>query len=308
MHKRFWKYALLAGAIAGCAGGYTAVSYQIARLPENGDACPSLGPSFQVFRGQEIGFGQGRRPVYLARVTNMDGNDVTLDFRTPLSAPVSRESSVSYVVTLGGFRTDTEGMGRLANSACRLMNDVRGSQADGGTAGAPASVNDGGAAGSDGGAGGAAPVRPVSRPQELDGTPFPRDVSAEFSRMLSERLGNAVSAAFGMLSGSSSTERAELSIDRSDDSSFTLAVRNAQSVKLYRRVEVQWDVSVPQQATLRVPYRITSLRAEGGRLTASVSLDCSRDMEVAGRGLDVRSGPHPLCSDPAQSIEPSRKK
>ena len=154
-----------------------------------------------------------------------------------------------------------------------------------------------------------APVQPAERPQELDGSPFPRDVSAEFSRRLSERLGSAISAAFGMLSGSqTSTERADVSIERSDESSFTLSVRNSQSVKLYRRVDVQWDVSVPQSATLRVPYRITSLRAEGGRLTAVVALDCSRDMEAAGSGLDARSGPHPLCADPLQSIEPSRKK
>src|SRR5512143_2722788 len=199
--KRFLRYSLLAGALAGCAGGFTAVSYQTARLPENGDACPSLGPSFQAFQGQEVGFGQGRRPLYLARVTSMEGSDLTLDLRVPLSPPASRESAVSYVVTIGGIRTDTDGLGRLANSACRLMNDVRGSPADGGTAGAPATVNDGGAAGSDGGAGGATPVRQASRPQELDGTPFPRDVSAEFSRAISERLGNAVSGAFGLVSG-----------------------------------------------------------------------------------------------------------
>ncbi len=308
-HRNFLSSAILVGALAGCAGGFIAVPYGISRLPENGDACPSVGPSFQVFQGQEIGFGTARRPLYVARVTRMDGSDVTLDFRTPLAPPAARESSVSYVVTLGGIRTDTDGLGRLANSSCTLVNGIRGTRSDGGTAGAPSAASDGGAAGSDAGAGGAAPVRPASRPQELDGTPFPRDVSAEFSRTLSERLGDAVSAAFGMLSGSSgSTGRAELSIERSDDTSFTLSVRNAQSVKLYRRVEVQWDVSVPQEATLRVPYRITSLRADGGRLSASVSLDCSRDMEVAGRGLDARSGPHPLCADPAQGIEPSRKK
>lgn len=307
--RRFWRGALLAGALAGCAGGFTAVSYQTARLPDNGDGCPSVGPSFQVFRGQEIGFGTGRRPLYVARVTNMEGSDVTLDLRTPLALPASRGSAVAYVVTIGGIRTDTDGLGRLANSACRLMNGPS-SQADGGVAGAPA-VNDGGAAGSDGGAGGAVPVSvTASRPQELDGTPFPRDVSAEFSRMISERLGSAVSAAFGLVSGNAQggQERAELAIDRSDDSSFTLSVRNAQSVKLYRRVEVQWDVSVPQEATLRMPYRITSMRIEGGRVTASVALDCSRDMEAVGRGLDVRSGPHPMCADPALDIQPSQKK
>ncbi len=151
--RNYFKYALLAGAIAGCAGGYRAVQYEIARLPDNGDNCPALGDAFQVFQGQETGFGFGSRPLYLLRVTAMDGSDVTMEARMPLAAPTPADSQVSWTVTFAGLSTNVEGMARTADSTCRLVSRSRPSRPAQADAGVEAGVEQGAPA-QDGSAGG----------------------------------------------------------------------------------------------------------------------------------------------------------
>lgn len=281
----FWKQALLAGAIAGCGGGgFIAVSHETARLPDNGDACPTLGPTFQVFQGQEVGFGTGRRPLYVARVRSLEGSSLTADVRVPLQAPSTRISSVSYVVTLSGIRTDTGGLGRLANSECRVITSIRDPPSV-----ARVEVPDGGSP---------SPPPPPPHPQELEAQRFPADSSAEFSRRLAEGLGSAIGSAFAMIDGSRSPAgRADITLGRSENDGFIVS-SGGRTVKLMRRAEVQWDVGVPQEASLRIPYLIRGLTIENGRVSADIAVDCDRDMEASGSGLDVRSGPHPSCRGP----------
>ncbi len=316
--RNYFKYALLAGAMAGC--GYTAIRYEIARLPNNGDSCPSLGNAIQVYQGQEVGFGPGRRPLYLARMNSLDGTDITMEMRMPL-APATA-SGVSWVVTFGGLRTDVEGIARTANTMCGLAGVRRGAALprDGGSAGAEnqpdAAVQADAESAGAGGEGGspaialleamaqrmrsdAGPPPPVEleRPPELDshGGAFPPDSSADFARTLRENLGRAISSLQSLMAGREpSGGDSAFTVTASDERTFTLSA-GGQTIRLSRRAEMQWDVSTPTAATLRIPYRITRMSTQGGALSVEVAVDCSRDMEAAGDGLGVRRGPHPAC-------------
>ncbi len=328
----FYKYALLAGAIAGC--GYAGVRFEVVRMPDQGQNCPSVGAAIQGFEGQEVGFGPGRRPLYLFRITSMDGTDITMDARMPLAQPTSSDSQVSWLVTFGGVRTNVDGLARTADSACRIVGNVTRARplADAGTAVAEPSASAGQAdAGTDqtdarvepgvlaleaeAGAGGAGPQpadsilqrmtasaradpgavqREFTIPSELDshGAAFPPDSSAEFARRIRETLARTLGSLDSLMGGSGSAP--SISIERSDQRGFTIHAGD-RTLVLKRRLEVQWDVSSPQSATLRIPYTISSMTVENGNVNVTVAVDCSRDMEAVGTGLGVRNGPHPRC-------------
>jgi hypothetical protein len=131
-------------------------------------------------------------------------------------------------------------------------------------------------------------------PQEY---PFPPQ---EIAHALSRGLGGAVHSLFSMQRTGGSRGSAAFRVSSSDRNGFVLLVQGGdfggESVRLSRRVEVVAESeSRAEPAALSIPYRIVTLTAQNGTASATLEIDCSRDVQSFSNDGTITAFTHPSC-------------
>ncbi|MEW6722925.1 MAG: hypothetical protein AB1324_06710 [Candidatus Micrarchaeota archaeon] len=291
---------LAAGVISGCGSSqvrdfsWREQPYVEVDMTGIRDRCPTLPASLQLYRGQEIGFGLTPKVTHMMAFSDADTNDAVADAVLPI--PSGREGSmrVSVLVRFNGVPLDIPELTVFADSMCRAVESSRNDFDERRERPVENGADTGPTAAAALDALSAAPPDEPARRREL---PFPpEDVASALSR----GLGAAVHSLFSMQRSGGGRGDASLSLVSSDRNIFTLRVQggdfSGESVRLSRRVEVVAESETRgEPAALSIPYRIVTLTAQNGTVSASVEIDCSREVQSYSSEGAIQSFQHPSC-------------